>query len=127
MHAVIDDMKARLSTTNNQYIATLLSCTSTKEDAMQGWIEIIINKLWDVSWVKDEDTQSVMKHPSSANLYTKTVNNTLFVLEDMVVKKLSDPMSVKFGAIIHHGCISDGIHYLGVFAYYEPEKGNNVS
>ena len=94
MHAVIDDMKARLSTTNNQYIATLLSCTSTKEDAMQGWIEIIINKLWDVSWVKDEDTQSVMKHPSSANLYTKTVNNTLFVLEEMVVKKIKSILMV---------------------------------
>ena len=94
---------------------------------MHDWVDMIIEKLWPVIWFKDEDIRSVMKNPSGANLSTKTVNNTLFVLEDMVVKKLSDPMSVKFGAIIHHGCISDGIHYLGVFAYYEPKKGNNVS
>ena len=32
---VIDETKARAYTTNAQYISTLLSCASTKEDAMQ--------------------------------------------------------------------------------------------
>ena len=36
-------------------------------------------------------------------------------------------MSGKVGAIIHEGWSSDGVHYLGVFAYYELKKYNNVS
>ena len=36
-------------------------------------------------------------------------------------------MNGKVGYIIHYGWISDGIHYLGVFSYYELKKGNNVS
>ena len=68
-----------------------------------------------------------MKHSSSANVSTKTVKNTVFVLKDMVVKINSDQMSGKVGAIIHDGCSSGGVHYLGVFASYELEKDNNVS
>ena len=36
-------------------------------------------------------------------------------------------MSGKVGAIFHDGWSSDGVHFLGVFASYELEKGNNVS
>ena len=68
-----------------------------------------------------------MKHSSSANVSTKTVKNTVFVLKDMAVKINSEQMSGKVGAIIHEGWSSDGVHYLGVFAYYELKKYNNVS
>ena len=36
-------------------------------------------------------------------------------------------MNDKVVNIIHYGCISGNINYLGVFAYYGLEKGNNVS
>ena len=81
LRRVIGDTKARVSTTNTQYIATLLSFTNMKEYAMHYWVEIIIKKFWPVSWVEDEYIQSVIKHPSSANVSTKTVKNILFVLE----------------------------------------------
>ena len=68
-----------------------------------------------------------MKHPSSANSYKKTVKNTLFVLGEVVVKNISEQMSGKFGVIIYDGQISNGVHYLGVFASYELEKDNNIS
>ena len=60
-----------------------------------------------------------MKHPSSANLSTKTVNNIFFVLEDMKVKNISDQMNGKAGPIIHDGWIYDGINCLELFASYE--------
>ena len=63
-----------------------------------------------------------MKYPSSANLYTKTVNNTLFVLREMAAKHISEKMSGKVGDIIHDGWRSGGVHYPGVFAYYELKK-----
>ena len=38
----------------------------------------------------------------------------------------SDQMSGKVGAIIHDWWISDGVHYIGVFASYDLKKVNNV-
>ena len=95
MRRVIGDTKARVSTTNTQSIATLLSFTNMKEYAMHYWVEIIIKKFWPVSWVEDEYIQSVIKHPSSANVSTKTVKNILFVLEEMVVEKIQSILVVK--------------------------------
>ena len=71
LHTTIDETKERAYATNAWYIATLLSCTSTIEDATHDWVEIIVNKFWPVIWVEDEDIQSVMKYPSSDNLSTK--------------------------------------------------------
>ena len=70
---------------------------------------MVIKKLWPVIWVKYEDTRSVMKHPSISNIYTKTVKNTLSVLEEMVANKTSEHMSRKIGSIIHDGWSSDGV------------------
>ena len=64
---------------------------------------MVIKKLWPVIWVKYEDTRSVIKNPSIANIYTKTVKNTLFVLGEVVVKNISEQMSGKFGVIIYDG------------------------
>ena len=83
---VIYETKARASTINVQYIETPLSYASIKEDAMRDWVEIIISKLCPSRWVEDEDIRSVMRHPYSSNLSTKTVKNTLFLLEEMVEK-----------------------------------------
>ena len=44
-----------------------------------------------------------------------------------MVKIISEHISGKVGAIIHDGCISDGVHFLRFFASYELEKGKNVS
>ena len=88
---------------------------------------MVINKLWPVIWVKDEYIRSIMKYLSSDNLCTKTVNNALIVLEEMVLKINSDQMNGKVGAIIHYRWRSDGIIYPVVFSSYELKKGNNVS
>ena len=55
---------------------------------MHDWVEIILNKLWPVVWVKDEDILSVMKNPQGENVSSKTVKNILCVFEDISLKTI---------------------------------------
>ena len=89
-----------------------------KEDAMHDWVEMIINKSWPVIWVEDEYIQLVIKHLSSANLFTKTVQS-FFCLGGDGDGKHSEQINGKVGATVHDVWSPDVIHYLGVFEFYE--------
>ena len=63
----------------------------------------------------------------SVPIYLPNCKECIVSLEVDVSENISDQMNDKVVNIIHYLWISGNINYLGVFAYYGLEKGNNLS
>eukprot|EP00171_Calliarthron_tuberculosum_P003774 IDg3774t1 len=90
--------------------------TTRKEQAMYGYLRLIIMKSLPLSYVTDSVVRSFSKFDVKFGVkYTKAVISKLTMLVERRIARL---MNQTQGSILHDGWSHNGMHYFGVFASF---------
>eukprot|EP00171_Calliarthron_tuberculosum_P023569 IDg23569t1 len=96
----------------------ILSVTK-KEQAMYGYLRLIVTKSLPVSYVSDPALRAFSKYEHEFGLpYTKRV---IAQLTKLVEGRIAKAMAGSQGAILHDGWSHNGMHFFGVFASFMRE------
>ena len=102
------------------------SKATPREEAVHGWIKLIVNKSLPVIYVEDEEVREFSRH--EVPLSARYLNKVIFKLVELVEKAIGEEMKQSpIGAIMHDGWSKVSTHYFGLYACYSHKVGNVFS